>query len=105
MMETKLEAFRALLETEQRARLAADGISQAVLDHDAYRARIKAGRKYANVDFGGSGKYMVVLETGEIYGIKAYGVIHRGHYFDTLDTINDWYWGEYRAFRRQPKAA
>ena len=46
---------------------------------------IKPGRKYTKVDIGTSGKYMVENETQKIYGIKAYGVIHRGHYFGTLD--------------------
>jgi hypothetical protein len=40
---------------------------------------------------------MVVNESGEIFGIKAYGVIHRGHKFGTLDTLFDWDWSGYRA--------
>jgi len=60
------------------------------------------GQKYVKVDVvndGGkgqrSGRYMVDVLTGEIFGIKAYGVIHRGHEYGTLDTINDYYWGNY----------
>ncbi len=56
---------------------------------------IKPGRKYTKVDVGMSGKYMIVNETGEIFGIKAYGVIHRGKKYGTLETIEQWYWGEY----------
>ena len=37
------------------------------------------------LDVGNSGKYMIENETEKIYGIKAYGVIHRGHFFGTLD--------------------
>jgi hypothetical protein len=36
------------------------------------------GKKYTKIDVGASGKYMVDSE-GNIFGIKAYGVIHRGH--------------------------
>ncbi len=39
-------------------------------------------------------------------GIKAYGVIHRGHRYGTLDTIHEWDWSDYRAVRKpQTKAA
>jgi len=69
---------------------------------------VKYGSKYACVDIGAkgmrSGKYMVVLpgwpDAGTIYGIKAYGVIHRGHQYGTLDTVDDWYWGGYTARKR-----
>jgi hypothetical protein len=94
----KLEAFRATLEAAQL-----EGLARSGSDCEANRkdcvAKIKLGKKYANVDVGSSGKYMVVLDTGEIYGIKGYGVIHRGHYFGTLDTIHEWDWSGYRAHR------
>ncbi len=63
-------------------------------------AKVKPGKKYTKVDVGDSGKYMVVNDTGEIFGVKAYGVIHRGHRYGTLDTINEFYWGDYTAVRR-----
>jgi hypothetical protein len=56
-------------------------------------------KKYTRIDIGGSGRYMVVNDTGEIYGIKAYGVIHKGHFFGTLDTIEAYFWGDYRAIK------
>ena len=94
----KLEAFRALLEAEQLRGLVAQGYNPDNHDHSA---RVKVGRKYANVDVGGnsywSGKYMVELATGEIYGIKGYGVIHRGHRYGTLDTIDRYDWSGYRS--------
>jgi hypothetical protein len=52
------------------------------------------------VDVGRSGKYMVT-EDGEIFGIKGYGVIHRGHQYGTLDTIDEWFWGDYTAYRKE----
>lgn len=62
--------------------------------------RVVRGRKYTKVDIGSSGKYMVVNDTGEIFGIKAYGVIHRGHAYGTLDTIGEWDWRGYSAVRK-----
>ena len=61
---------------------------------------VHIGKKYARVDVGSSGKYMVDLETGEIFGIKGYGVIHKGHRYGTLDTLDEWNWGAYEAFKR-----
>lgn len=61
-------------------------------------AKVVPGKKYTKIDVctpQQSGRYMIVNETGEIFGIKAYGVIHRGHAYGTLDTANEWYWGEY----------
>ena len=45
---------------------------------------IKQGRKWTAINVGYSGKYMINPQ-GEIYGIKAYGVPHLGHYYGTLD--------------------
>jgi hypothetical protein len=59
------------------------------------------GRKYTRVDVGSSGKYMVDAE-GAIFGIKGYGVIHRGYRYGTLDTINDWDWSGYVAAAKPP---
>lgn len=64
------------------------------------KTRIIPGKKYTKVDIGSSGKYMVVNDTGEIYGVKAYGVIHKGHRYGTLETIDDYYWGNYTAVKK-----
>jgi hypothetical protein len=100
----KLEKFRELVEFQQEERLLAFYTNpehrEAQAAHDS-RTRIKMGRKYANVDVGSSGKYMVELATGAIYGIKAYGVIHRGHYYGTLDSIYEWNWSDYWPVKRK----
>ncbi len=63
----------------------------------------KDGKKYIKIDMGNlnnnykSGKYMVEKETGKIFGIKAYGVIHKGHQYGTLDDIDSYFWGQYYA--------
>ena len=108
-MQSKLEALRAMVEADTRARYSADwerdkarGMDYPLSIHEPQMCvKVKMGRKYANVDVGSSGRYMVELSTGAIYGIKAYGVIHRGHFYGTLDTISEWNWGGYTASKRQ----
>lgn len=95
----KIAKFGDLLEKQQIERLHKDKLCcQANIDNS--KVTIKQGKKYIKIDVGDSGKYMIDSE-GNIFGIKAYGVIHRGHYFGTLDTINDYYWGEYQAYKRK----
>jgi len=91
--------FAELLEREQietlhRRNLASLGNIQGC------KTVIHVGKKYTRVDVGSSGKYMIVNDTGEIYGIKAYGVIHKGHKYGTLDTIDTFHWGEYQGIRK-----
>ena len=61
--------------------------------------RVIEGKKYTKIDIKTSGKYMIDAE-GNIYGIKAYGVIHRGHRYGNLDTIEDYFWGGYTAIKK-----
>lgn len=89
----KLERFRALLADQQTT-----GFYQTSDIH------IHNGPKYVRIDihYSGSGRtgaYMVEKATGFIYGIKAYGVVHRGHVYGTLDTIHLWDWSGYRAVK------
>lgn len=95
-----VQEFADLLETEQRAVTAAR-YPNIVQDTDAYRAKVTPGRVYTKVDFGGSGKYMVENATGIIFGIKGYGQVHRGYRYGTLDTIHDWFWGEYTGTKKK----
>ncbi|KKL06141.1 hypothetical protein LCGC14_2599000 [marine sediment metagenome] len=93
-MENKIKQFAELLEKEQKERLHQKNLAcQANLD--SCKVTVKPGKKYIKVDVGLSGKYMID-QGGNIYGIKGYGVIHKGHCYGTLDTINDYYWGNYR---------
>lgn len=96
--DEKIQALATLIETETLNRLHRDGITYSGHDENA-KVEIKPGKKYTRLDVGRSGKYMVTAD-GEIYGIKAYGVLHRGHRYGTLDTIADWYWGGYVAVPR-----
>ena len=102
-LDAKLEAFRARLEADQLEGLKRHGVDCEPNRHGV-KCWIKGGKKYAHINVGSSGKYVVVLATGEIFGIKGYGVIHRGYQFGTLDIIADYEWGEYRAIRRRVAA-
>jgi len=70
---------------------------------DAEQVAVKAGPKYTKIDRGPehnmSGYLMIENATGEIYGIKAYGVPHKGHRYGTLETAREWFWGEYGPVR------
>ena len=92
----KIEDFAKVVEEHHRdayLRQFPDTIPELI--DRACTVTTKNGKKYTKVDVGRSGHLMVVNNTGEIFGIKAYGVIHRGHPYGTLDTVTDWYWGEY----------
>jgi len=91
----KIEALRALIEKEHNENLLKQ---YPYLKPESII--IKTGNKYTKIDIGHSGRYMIEVSTGNIYGIKAYGVIHRGYRFGNLDTINDWNWSGYRAFKK-----
>ena len=94
-----IKPFADLLQRELLVKHAKSGYTYPGHENTC-RVEVKIKKKYANVDVGQSGRYMVVLETGAIYGIKGYGIIHKGHYFGTLNTITDWNWGGYRATRK-----
>lgn len=72
-----------------------EGMDWRVHAHN-YLVTVKPGNKYTKIDIGTSGKYMIDAD-GNIFGIKAYGVIHRGHYYGTLDTISQYDWSGYVA--------
>lgn len=90
----KIQLFANLVEEQQKARFQRDYPSLAEFSKN-WKVKVTHCKKYSRVDVGQSGKYMVEIETGNIYGIKAYGVIHRGHQYGTLDTIGQYDWSDY----------
>lgn len=92
----KLAAFAALIEDHKRGYIARMGYGDWQFE-SVGKTSIHLGKKWARVDVGSSGKYMVDIATGEIVGIKAYGVPHLGHRYGTLDTIREWDWSDYTA--------
>jgi len=91
-----------LVLAQQKARLA-DQYPNSPWMAESETVQVVPGRKYTKIDVGPahnmSGRYMVDNVTGEIFGIKGYGVVHKGHRYGTLDTIEAWNWGGYTARR------
>jgi hypothetical protein len=96
-----VDEFAQVLLSQQKARLAA---LYSQRQADAETVAVKPGPKYTKVDIGPahnmSGKFMVENATGVIYGIKGYGQVHKGHMYGTLDTVDQWHWGNYSPERR-----
>lgn len=71
--------------------------------HRECATKVNPGKKYMKVDVssgaGWSGRYMIDAE-GNIFGIKSYGVIHKGHRYGTLETTNQYFWGEYHPIKK-----
>jgi hypothetical protein len=92
----RIEALAALILEETRARLAS---KYSQWQADAESVEVIPGRVYTKINRGSngsmSGMLMVENATGNIYGIKGYGQVHKGHQYGTLETVADWYWGEY----------
>jgi hypothetical protein len=100
----KIEIFAKLVEAQQIDRYKGEFENHdEALIKQCCSTKVVFGPKYTKVNVGGSGKYMVVNETGEIFGIKGYGVIHRGHSYGTVETINEWFWGGYKALKYPAK--
>ena len=90
--------FAAQLEADlERGYIKRYGDKYPELAKASSRVTVHEGPKYTRVNVERSGRYMVVNATGEIFGIKAYGVIHRGHQYGTLATIQAWDWSGYTA--------
>lgn len=99
MYEEKLNAFAALVQKEQLLQLLRSNYSYEGNERDC-RVELKTGRQYAKIDVGSSGKYMVD-KNGNIFGIKAYGVVHKEHKYGTLDTTGEYYWGKHKAEKKE----
>lgn len=94
----KVAALAARIEAETIQRLIDSDLGCEANIAQA-RTSVKPGKKYTKIDIGNSGKLMVDAD-GNVYGIKAYGQIHRGHFYGTLDTIDQYHWGEYYPVRK-----
>ena len=93
-----VEEFAALVQEQTRARMKQQYPESPHMWDET--TQVRPGPKYTKVDVGTSGKYMIENATGVIYGIKGYGVAHKGHVYGTLDTVDAWYWGGYAAVPR-----
>jgi hypothetical protein len=64
----------------------------------ATRVSEKYGKYFVRVDLDRSGRYMVDAD-GNIFGIKAYGVVNLGRQYGTLDTIAKYDWTGHHAVK------
>jgi len=53
-----------------------------------YTYHIKEKKKYYYLDVGGSGKFMICKESGNIFGIKSYGSPNKNKCFGNFKTIS-----------------
>ena len=61
--------------------------SSLTYDDIAYQKKAVEKRKYICLDVGTSGAFLVDKTTGEIWGIKAYGVPHHGKFIGKLGEV------------------
>jgi hypothetical protein len=102
-MQAKVETLVNLITSSWKAEILRRGWNWENAHERNHTAHYHVGKKYIRIDTGDSGRYMIEIATGAIYGIKAYGVIHRGHFYGTLDTLDNWHWGNYTAVRKVVK--
>lgn len=93
-MTNKITAFAQLVEKQQIENLIEMGYKPDS-DFRNSKTSVVSGRKFTKVNIGSSGRYMVEMETGNIFGVKGYGQVHRGHFYGTVDTTNEYFWGDY----------
>jgi hypothetical protein len=98
-----IEELAGVILEQTRQVLRAKGYDSQV---ETEAVEVRPGPKYTKINRGprwGQGRtehnmpgfLMIDNATGEIYGIKGYGVVHKGHRYGTLATAHEWYWGEY----------
>lgn len=92
----RVQVFADKVQAQTLMRLVREGYGNQL---ESNLVTVKFGKKYARVDIGSSGRYMVDVTDGTIYGIKAYGVINRGHRYGNLESIDQWCWGDYRPYK------
>lgn len=94
-----IEEFAELVQTQQKERLNEKypGSRQA----QELTVQVIPGRRYTKVDIGWRGAFMVENATGEIFGIRGYGQANRKHAYGTLDTTDQWYWGDFYPVRKE----
>ena len=95
-MQNKLEELKKLIEHDQIIELITKNMT-CDANIKGVQVSVKPRKKYTAIDIGDGGRYLVENTTGEIYGVKGYGVPNKAHKFGTIDTIYDYHWGGYLA--------
>jgi len=97
-MKDKLEKFAETINKQKTEIMIRKGFTYD-FSNDV-KVHIRPGRKYTKIDVGSSGTFMVDNKEGIIFGIKGYGVVHKGKSYGTLDTTDDYFWGEYAPIKK-----
>lgn len=90
-----IERLAIKIEMQQCERLKKDRLDCEVNLINS-KVNIKHGKLYTKINFNLSGKYMIDLE-GNIFGIKAHGVVNKKRSYGNLETFDKYYWGDYTA--------
>jgi hypothetical protein len=61
------------------------------------RVELQPGKKYIRVVLDTSSRYFIEKETGNIYGSAGWRSPNFKRQYGTLNTVNDWYWGDFYA--------
>ena len=95
----KIEALASLVKGQTRA-VRQQQYPDWLREIETY---IRPGRRYTKIDRGEPGHevgfLMIDHDTLEIFEIKGYGVPNKKKRCGTLDTIMNWYWGNYKPER------
>lgn len=96
-----IQEFAKKVFEDRKIEFAKYGYKNLDADHECI-TRVVHGPKYTKVDVGPegnwSGKFMIDSE-GNIYGIKAYGVINKKKHYGNLNTVNSYFWGAYHPIK------
>lgn len=99
-VEYKIKLLAELIQREARE---VNMIKHPNLPAEYFTVKVVPGNKYIKIDLdsgaGCSGKLMIDGE-GNIFGIKGYGVPNKKKQYGTLDTINNYFWGNYYPVER-----
>jgi hypothetical protein len=88
-----INEFAKIVLDQSRERMARDYTQWQA---DAITVEVIPGPKYTKIDRDhGHGYLMVENATGEIYGILGYGKVNKSHNYGTLDTVAEYFWGDY----------
>ena len=89
----KVHAWMQMMEKQTHDRYLSQGFDPSW--HD-YTPSIRTnGSKYTGVAIGGSMRYFVRKATGEIFAAATFRAPNFNRSFGTLDTVNDFNWGDY----------
>ena len=96
-MLAKIQALADLITVEQVERLKLQEMDCWANIHHAKTTIARDGRRYVGIAVGTGMRYFVDKTTGLIHPSASWKTPNLKRSFGTLDSINDFYWGEYEA--------